>query len=288
MNFDEISKKIKKISKDTVTEVQKMNEVRQLNSRISEEKKKISRIYTEMGKKLYDLYKDAPLEGFEEDIMAIEEGFRLMDLLQDQIRNVKGVVLCPCCNMEVAATERFCSNCGSKMPEVITVEDTDVYDSVIDTQDGVTLEAEADDTDTAAGGAEDVSTGEMNDGAEEMADREEKIADGAEKMAGDAEEMDGVTEDVSGATIPDDGKTDMEKAVEEIEESARTEAHSDSEEADRDEDTQEEPGVKEHGADGMDETDARDAVKADMEEAVEAHLEASEDMDEDAEKTGRE
>ena len=40
MNFEEISKKVKKFSKDTMTEVQKMNEVRQLNSRISDEKKK--------------------------------------------------------------------------------------------------------------------------------------------------------------------------------------------------------------------------------------------------------
>ena len=39
MNFEEISKKVKKFSQDTMTEVQKMNEVRQLNGKVSEEKK---------------------------------------------------------------------------------------------------------------------------------------------------------------------------------------------------------------------------------------------------------
>lgn len=112
MNFEEISKKVKKFSKDTMVEVQKMNEVRQLNSKVNEEKRYLNKLYLEMGKKLYDKYKDADTapEGFEAEFRKITERYSVMDLLQDEIRQVKGVVLCPCCNMEVAATERFCSN----------------------------------------------------------------------------------------------------------------------------------------------------------------------------------
>ena len=57
MNFEEISKKVKKFSKDTMVEVQKMNEVRQLNSKVNEEKRYLNKLYLEMGKKLYDKYK---------------------------------------------------------------------------------------------------------------------------------------------------------------------------------------------------------------------------------------
>ena len=96
MNFEDISKKVKQFSKDTVTEVQKLNEVRQLNSRISDEKKQLNQVYMEMGKKLYQMYKEAPLDGFEEEMRTIEEKYSMIDLLQDQIRQVKGVVLCPC------------------------------------------------------------------------------------------------------------------------------------------------------------------------------------------------
>ncbi len=123
MNFEELGKKVKKFSKDTVTEVQKINEVRQLNSKVNDEKRTLEKIYLEMGKKLYDAYKDEPLAGFEEEFRQISQRFSTVDLLQDQIRAVKGVVLCPCCNMEIAATERFCSNCGTKMPEVAVIED---------------------------------------------------------------------------------------------------------------------------------------------------------------------
>ena len=52
MNFEEISKKVKKFSKDTMVEVQKMNEVRQLNSKVNEEKRYLNKLYLEMGKKL--------------------------------------------------------------------------------------------------------------------------------------------------------------------------------------------------------------------------------------------
>lgn len=188
MNFEEISKKFKKFSKDTVTEVQKMNEVRQLNVRINDEKKKINRVYAEMGKKLYDMYKDAPLEGFEADIQSIEESIRMMDLLQDQIRGVKGVILCPCCNMEVAATERFCSNCGNKMPEVITVDDAEEVDSVIETQDAVEAEGDVEAAEEESAGTEEAAEEESAD-AEEAAEEESAGAEeAAEEESAGAEE----------------------------------------------------------------------------------------------------
>ena len=138
MDFEIISKKLKQFSKDTVTEVQKLNEVRQLNAGINDEKKQLELIYAAMGKKLWQQYKEAPLEGFEDEMRTIEEKYSKIDLLQDQIRRVKGVVLCPCCNTEMAATERFCSNCGSKMPEVISIPEEEAQ-----VLEGEVVEAEA-------------------------------------------------------------------------------------------------------------------------------------------------
>ena len=49
-----------------------------------------------MGQKLYDTYKDVelPLEEFDSDFRKIRERYVAIDLLQEKIRNVKGVVLC--------------------------------------------------------------------------------------------------------------------------------------------------------------------------------------------------
>lgn len=228
MNFEEISKKVKKFSKDTMVEVQKMNEVRQLNSKVNEEKRYLNKLYLEMGKKLYDKYKDADTapEGFEAEFRKITERYSVMDLLQDEIRQVKGVVLCPCCNMEVAATERFCSNCGNRMPEPIKIEgkeDGEVIDSV-DGKEANTEEAaetvvdvEAEDV-TESSVQEDTSKEEGDaEAVEEAAEAESDAkADMTEKIVeeSDAARSEEVTEEVPGA----DAGAATEEALEEAEE----------------------------------------------------------------------
>ena len=228
MNFEEISKKVKKFSKDTMVEVQKMNEVRQLNSKVNEEKRYLNKLYLEMGKKLYDKYKDADTapEGFEAEFRKNTERYSVMDLLQDEIRQVKGVVLCPCCNMEVAATERFCSNCGNRMPEPIKIEgkeDGEVIDSV-DGKEANTEEAaetvvdvEAEDV-TESSVQEDTSKEEGDaEAVEEAAEAESDAkADVTEKIVeeSDAARPEEVTEEVPGA----DAGGATEEVLEEAEE----------------------------------------------------------------------
>ena len=215
MNFEEISKKVKKFSQDTMTEVQKMNEVRQLNGKVSEEKKYLNRLYLEMGKKLYDKYKDAENapEGFETEFRKIRERYSVMDLLQDEIRKVKGVVLCPCCNMEVAATERFCSNCGNRMPEPVKIEGKEDAE-VIDSADGETKAADA----KAAEPVVDVEAEEVTEAdaaeAEDAADADvtEKIVEESDAAQPDEE----MTEEVSG----EDAGEAAEKVLEEAKETS--------------------------------------------------------------------
>ena len=228
MNFEEISKKVKKFSKDTMVEVQKMNEVRQLNSKVNEEKRYLNKLYLEMGKKLYDKYKDADTapEGFEAEFRKITERYSVMDLLQDEIRQVKGVVLCPCCNMEVAATERFCSNCGNRMPEPVKIEgkeDGEVIDSVdgkeADTEEAAetVVDVEAEDV-TESSVQEDTSEEEGDaEAVEEAAEAESDAkADVTEKIVeeSDAARSEEVTEEVPGAAA----EAATEEALEEAEE----------------------------------------------------------------------
>lgn len=234
MNFEEISKKVKKFSKDTMVEVQKMNEVRQLNGKVNEEKRYLNKLYLEMGKKLYDKYKDADTapEGFEAEFRKITERYSVMDLLQDEIRQVKGVVLCPCCNMEVAATERFCSNCGNRMPEPVKIEGKEDGE-VIDSADGENKEADTEETAETVVDveAEDVTESSVQEEtAEEECDAEaveEEVAEAKSDAKADVtekivEESDAarpeeeVTEEVPG----EDAGAATEEALERAEETS--------------------------------------------------------------------
>lgn len=209
MNFEEISKKVKKFSKDTMVEVQKMNEVRQLNSKVNEEKRYLNKLYLEMGKKLYDKYKDADTapEGFEAEFRKITERYSVMDLLQDEIRQVKGVVLCPCCNMEVAATERFCSNCGNRMPEPVKIEGKEDGE-VIDSVDGKEAAETVVDVE-----AEDVTESSVQEDTSEEEGDAEAVEEAAEA---ESDAKADVTEEVPGA----EAGAATEEALEEAEETA--------------------------------------------------------------------
>lgn len=212
MDFEELGKKLKKFSQDTVTEVQKMNEVRQLNGKISDEKKLLNRLYLEMGQKLYDTYKDVelPLEEFDSDFRKIRERYVAIDLLQEKIRNVKGVVLCPCCNMEVAAGDRYCTNCGNKMPETVKLEETSDEDAV--EVESTVVEPEAESEEGESEKAEDAV--EQTESAAEEAVCEAAEETGACARSAHQEET----------VATDELAADAEAAVEEAEEEIAKEA----------------------------------------------------------------
>lgn len=219
MDFEELGKKLKKFSQDTMTEVQKMNEVRQLNGKISDEKKLLNRLYLEMGQKLYDTYKDVelPLEEFDSDFRKIRERYVAIDLLQEKIRNVKGVVLCPCCNMEVAAGDRYCTNCGNKMPETVKLEETTDEDAV--EVESTVVEPEAESEEGESEKAEDAV--EQTESAAEEAVCEAAEETGACARSAHQEET----------VATDELAADAEAAVEEAEEeTAKEVAESTSEE----------------------------------------------------------
>ena len=212
MDFEELGKKLKKFSQDTMTEVQKMNEVRQLNGKISDEKKLLNRLYLEMGQKLYDTYKDVelPLEEFDGDFRKIRERYAAIDLLQEKIRNVKGVVLCPCCNMEVAAGDRYCTNCGNKMPETVKLEETSDEDAV--EVESTVVEPEAESEEGESEKAEDAV--EQTESAAEEAVCEVAEETGACARSAHQEET----------VATDELAADAEAAVEEAEEETAKEA----------------------------------------------------------------
>lgn len=239
MDFEELGKKLKKFSQDTMTEVQKMNEVRQLNGKISDEKKLLNRLYLEMGQKLYDTYKDVelPLEEFDSDFRKIRERYVAMDLLQEKIRNVKGVVLCPCCNMEVAAGDRYCTNCGNKMPETVKLEETTDEDAVEVESTVVEPEAAEAETESADKAEETCEAAKQTIAEDETTSEEETEAaepESAEAAEAAAEEAVCEAAEETGAcarsahqeetVATDELAADAEAAVEEAEEETAKEA----------------------------------------------------------------
>ncbi len=229
MDFNDITKKItekaKKLGKDTAEEVQKLNRIRQLNGKVSDAKKQIEGVYSEIGKKFYELHKDYIPEGFEELINTINEKTAEIEQLKEQLRQVKGVVLCPGCSMEVSGDERFCPNCGFKLPEVVEVADEGDEASVVVDAEDITGEAKdlaEDAKDAAADVAEDMAAaaGDAVENVKDMAsDAAGNFKDTVSDLAGAA--MEKTSEVAEGAkTVAENAAGELKEAAEDLKEKA--------------------------------------------------------------------
>lgn len=220
MNFEELGKKVKKLGQDTMTEVQKLNEIRQLNSRINDQKKQMTSVYTKMGQKLYEMYKDGTMEGFEAEFRELEERNAAIGIFQDQIRDIKGVRVCPNCNVEVSVNERFCSSCGHKLPEILKIEKQEDGTDVIEGTESEVIDAEM--------AAE--NCGEMT---EEVKEATETVEEAVQEEAAEASEENAVDENgPEAAGMPEEsGQAEEAENTEKPEQAEEAESAEESEQA---------------------------------------------------------
>ena len=64
--FDELGKKISDASQDVMQKGKEMADTAKFNSMIHDEEKKITAVYSKIGKKYFEDFKNAPAEGFKE------------------------------------------------------------------------------------------------------------------------------------------------------------------------------------------------------------------------------
>ena len=127
--WDNFSRKASMVSEKAVQQAKDLSEQVKLRGQIADEEKTITDSYTQIGKQYAELHPEDYEEVFAGWFAAIENAQRRAEVLRGQLRDLKGVALCPRCGAEVAADASFCSACGAPMPkeepreaEIVTVE----------------------------------------------------------------------------------------------------------------------------------------------------------------------
>jgi len=106
---------LKKFGKDVAQKSSEMVETTKLNMSISQEKEKITRLYTEIGSLVYKEYKAGNDVGFGEKCVQIAEAEGKIEELQKKIMEIKNTTKCPGCGAEVSTETVFCAQCGTKI-----------------------------------------------------------------------------------------------------------------------------------------------------------------------------
>lgn len=195
--FEDLGRKIGETAETVTNKAGEAVEVQRLKNQIRTLERGNERDYMDLGKMVYDHYKegevvDAEAIGICEAIQNREES---IGKYEQQISDVKGDVTCDGCGKSVARDMAYCPYCGAKAPEKAAQETADYADAVKEKAEDVaeTVKDKAEDAaetvkEKTANAAETVKE-KTADAAETI---KEKTADAAETIkekASDAADM---------------------------------------------------------------------------------------------------
>lgn len=89
----------------------------QLEDSKTEVTKKISGLFSELGKAYYEKHEDDHQTEYETQLTAIREAYAEIARFQQEEDEIAARKRCPACGAQLAEGSRFCNICGVKLPE---------------------------------------------------------------------------------------------------------------------------------------------------------------------------
>ncbi|MBR6329109.1 MAG: hypothetical protein IKR68_05620 [Lachnospiraceae bacterium] len=114
--FDNLKDKVSKGGAAVGSGAKYAVEMAKLNAQISGKKKVINDTFNKIGEKYFESVADNAPEEFKELVETVIESRKEIERLNDEIKKLKGVAVCPFCNSEIESESRFCSVCGKELP----------------------------------------------------------------------------------------------------------------------------------------------------------------------------
>lgn len=120
--WDNITQKAAAVTDKAVHQAKNFTEQVKLRNQISEAQSTITDCYTQIGKQYATAHPEDFDEAYAPMMAAIAGANRQIASLQEQLRDLKKVALCPKCGAEVSKDASYCGACGAEMPKPAPVE----------------------------------------------------------------------------------------------------------------------------------------------------------------------
>ena len=121
--FDNLSKQLSNTGQNVRSKARIIADVTQCNSAISEKKRQITQLYTEIGQAYYLAHRDDESPEEIERIRQVSTLNQEIAALEEQVRTLKRVVKCPNCGAKISEEAAFCSSCGMKIVPLKTAQE---------------------------------------------------------------------------------------------------------------------------------------------------------------------
>lgn len=115
--LDNMTKTISDAGQGAIKKGKEMADVAKFNSLISDEEKKVTGIYEQIGRRYVEVCGDAPVEAVSALVDELKASNAKIEEYRNTLKELKGVSNCPKCGAEVPNNSLFCAACGNKMAE---------------------------------------------------------------------------------------------------------------------------------------------------------------------------
>lgn len=122
--LDNITKRVTDTAKAAAKKSGSVVEVTKLNMNINAEEEKVRKIYSDIGKQLYEDYTEGKIVGEKllDYCTRIDEIIGNIDEMREKILELRNVKACPNCGMELDIEMVYCYKCGRRQEETEAVE----------------------------------------------------------------------------------------------------------------------------------------------------------------------
>ena len=113
--LDDLSKTISKGGSAVAEKAKEISELTSATTTMEKEKVALEKLYNELGKKMYEGFKDEAFEKFPELAQKIDNSLTKIAEAKANIDEKKGNRTCPSCGKALAKGSSFCPACGRKV-----------------------------------------------------------------------------------------------------------------------------------------------------------------------------
>ena len=116
--------------RDVSQKAKEVSEVAKLKMDIHTKEAFVEKQFAALGRAYYEVNKDNANEEDAEKFAVIKEALEEIERMSQQVLDIQGVVQCPNCGKKMPSDNSFCSDCGTKLDEII-VEATVVSEETV-------------------------------------------------------------------------------------------------------------------------------------------------------------